>query len=213
MKKIMILGGGEFQIPLLKAAKKENMCVVLCDRSDSPKGKPYADRFYQVNTVDREGVLAVAKAEKIDGIISNSEPAMMTVAYVAETMHLPGNRSESIATLVSKDKFRTFQEKIGLFAPKHFASDNADEILRFAKSMQYPIILKPVESSGSRGTEVLYDYDEERIKELFLINQNLSRNNMCSVEEYVEMPSLYVPAVSVVSEMLSMLSPKVIDVI
>ena len=192
MKRILILGGGDFQIPILEAAKQEKYYIILCDRNMNPKGKKYADRFYQIDTVDKNGVLRIARDEEIDGIISNSEPAMLTVAYVSEKLGLPGNSFDSISTLVSKDKFRTFQEKIGIYAPKHFSTDNFDSFITFAEKMEYPIIIKPVECSGSRGTSVISTYDVEKIREAFDINKNYSRNGLCSVEEYVEMPSLYV---------------------
>ena len=77
MKKLLILGGAEAQVPLIQAAKKEEYYVVLCDWTTTNPGIKYADKHYQVNTLDRDAVIKVAIEEKIDGVISNSEPAML----------------------------------------------------------------------------------------------------------------------------------------
>ena len=108
MKKILILGGSENQLPLIKSAKELGYQVILCDYSDNAIGKKYADIFYCVSTLDKEAVLKVAEKEKIDGITTNSEPAMPVVAYVGNELGLPSNPYESIITLSRKDLFRNF---------------------------------------------------------------------------------------------------------
>ena len=91
MKKILILGGAEAQVPLIQAAKKEGYYVVLCDWTMTNPGIKYADKHYQVSTLDKDAVLRVAVEEKIDGVISNSEPAMRNVSCIAEELRLRGN--------------------------------------------------------------------------------------------------------------------------
>ena len=92
MKKIMILGGGVNQMPLIEAAKSCGYYVVLCDFSDYAPGVELADSFHLVSIIDAEAVLEVAKKENIDGIAANTEAAMKVVAYVAENMQIVGNR-------------------------------------------------------------------------------------------------------------------------
>lgn len=192
MKKIMILGGGENQIPLLEAATKENYCVVLCDGNSNPAGKKYAKIFYHVDISDRNKVLAVAVSEQINGIISNSEFAMKTVAFVSSQLGLVGNSLESIETLMSKERFRSFQNKMGMYTPRNRSFDCLEEFLDYAESMKIPFIIKPVECSGSRGTSLIEAYDRDALIEAFYNNIRYSRNARCAIEEYVQMPSLNV---------------------
>ena len=113
MKKLMILGGSTNQMPLIKCARQRGYCIVLCDYSEVNVGKKYADVFYCVSTLDKESVLDAARKENIDGIVTNSEPAMPTAAYVGNKLGLLSNPYESIVTLCRKDLFRNFLRNNG----------------------------------------------------------------------------------------------------
>lgn len=190
MKKLLILGGAEAQVPIIHAAKKEGYYVILCDWTTTNPGIKYADRHYQVDTLDRDAVIKVAVEEKIDGVISNSEPAMLNVSYIAKELHLRGNSISGLEMLLSKDGFRSLQEKVGVFAPHHFKVDSETEFLKVANNMQCPFVVKPVASSGSRGTTKVLSHNVEELKKIYKINTDYSRDNCCTIEEYVDMPSL-----------------------
>ena len=72
-EKILVLGGATAQVPLIRAAKQAGLYVVLCDWTTTNLGISIADKHYQVSTLDLEAVLEVAKSEKIDGVVSNSD--------------------------------------------------------------------------------------------------------------------------------------------
>ena len=190
MKKLLILGGAEAQVPIIQAAKDEGYYLVLCDWTTTNPGIKYADKHYQVSTLDRDAVTRVAIEEKIDGVISNSEPAMLNVSYIAKELQLRGNSVSGLEMLLSKDKFRTLQEKVGIYAPQHYKVNNEEEFLQVAEKMKCPFVVKPDASSGSRGTTKVLSYDVEELKNIYRINCDYSRNNCCVIEEYVEMPSL-----------------------
>ena len=192
MKKLLILGGAEAQVPVIQAAKKEGYYVVLCDWTTSNPGIQYADKHYQISTLDRDSVIRVAVEEKIDGVISNSEPAMLNASYIAKELLLRGNSIPGLEMLLSKDRFRALQEKVGLYTPKHIKVENEKEFLKVAGKMPCPFIVKPAVSSGSRGTTTVWRYDEEELKNLYWINTEYSRDDCCVIEEYVDMPSLTV---------------------
>ncbi|MZT69692.1 ATP-grasp domain-containing protein [Blautia obeum] len=192
MKKIMILGGGPNQIGLLKAAKKCRYIVILCDKNPNCIGRSLSDSFYEVDTIDDEKLLKIAIKEKIDGVISNSEAIMENVAIIASELGLRGNSRESISILNSKEMFRDFQQEIGLYAPKHAIVENIDELSNMLSDFEFPIIVKPVKCSGTRGTEKFESLDVEKIRETVNSCMNYSRNKKCSIEEYVEMSSLIV---------------------
>jgi len=192
MKKILILGGASGQVKLIKASKDAGYYVVLCDYTKTNPGIKLADKHYQVSTMDYDAVLEVAKKEKIDGVISNSEPAMINVAKLSEELNLVGNPSSSIETLISKDKFRNLEEKLKLFAPKHYITDNLEDFLKKLQEFKYPVIIKPVLSSGSRGTTKLESFNEEKAIKAFNTCKEFSRNNYCSIEEFVNSSINYV---------------------
>ena len=192
MKKILILGGAEAQVPIIQAAKKEGYYVVLCDWTTTNPGVKYADKHYQVSTLNRDAVIGVAIEEKIDGVISNSEPAMRNVSFIAENLHLRGNSLSGLEKLLFKDRFRSLQKKVGVYAPDFLKVDNEQEFLKVANKMQCPYVVKPAASSGSRGTTTVLSYDEEELKKIYRINTGYSIDNCCVIEDYVDMPSLTV---------------------
>lgn len=191
MKKILIVGGGVNQMPLVRASKREGYFTVVVDYAgEKCSAYTIADRTYNVSTRDEAAILEVAKKEKVDGIISNSEPSMLIVNSIAERLGLIGNPVEGVKDLLSKSRFRDLQRRAGVYAPKHFKVTTVEEALSVSERLSYPVIVKPCESSGSRGCEVIEKFDSETVMKAFLDCQRISRNKKIVIEEYVEMPSL-----------------------
>ena len=191
-KKILILGAGDDQVPLIKVAKEFNLFVICCDYTTTNPGLPFVDKHYQVDYTDREAVLNIAKEEQIDGVISNSEAAMMNVAYVVEQLGLVGNSTQSVRYLQNKSSFRHLQDQVGAYAPRHYCVQKADDIISFLEEMHFPIVIKPCVSSATRGVKVINTKNAQEIKDAFNDSLNYSWTNEVEIEEYVEMPSLSV---------------------
>lgn len=191
-KKIMILGGGENQEVLIKTAKKLQYYTVVCDKRAQLNGVAMADKHIAVDYMDREKVLMEAEKNCIDGIISNSESAMLNVAYVSQKLGLPGNSVESIENLLSREKFRALQRKVGVYAPIHYVADSLEQLLNVTAEMEYPIIIKPTKSSGTRGTTKVSKYDQDVIQRAYRVCKEFSRDGKVAAEEYVEMNCLRV---------------------
>ena len=190
-KKIMILGGNVAQVPLIAAAQRENYFVVLIDYTTTNPGIELADKHYQVNFMEKDKVLEIAREEQITGVISNSEAAMPVVAYIAETLNLVGNTVDSVSKLGIKYEFRTLQHELGMYAPKCIICDSFDKALENIIDLQFPVIIKPARSSGSRGAYKVETYDEFRGScDKWNICRDFSFDNKVLMEEFVEMPDL-----------------------
>lgn len=192
MKRILILGAGNAQLNLIKEAKNLGYYVIVCDKRPEMEGSKLADKFYEVDYMERDTVYEIANKENIDGITSNSEPAMVNVAWIANALNLPGNSVQSIEILTSKSRFRDLQKRAGIFSPEHYTVETCDELLEIAREIKYPVIIKPVESCGTQGTTKIDKFDEEYIKNCFNICRGFSRNNLVEIERYIPMNSLRV---------------------
>ena len=193
MKKILILGGGANQMGLIHAAKDAGLQVILCDYNPEAIGIPLADKFYQVSIIDRDAVLDVARKEAVDGIAANTEAVMQLVAYVCETLGLPGNAEASIEKLVSKKEFRAMQKSIGQFAPDFAEVSTFAELQDVLPKIALPAIIKPSESSGTRGTHLITaDTVSDELMRAYEICREFSRNDLVTIESYIAMPSLTV---------------------
>ena len=190
MKKILIVGGGVNQMPLILASKQEGYHVVVVDYAgEKCPAYAIADKLYDVSTQDEEGIFEVALKEEIDGIISNSEPSMLIVNSIAKKLGLNGNPIEGVKDLMSKNRFRELQRRTGVYTPSHFETTTAEEAVSVSERINFPIIIKPCESSASRGCKVIESFDSKDIEKAFFVCQQLTRDKKVVVEEYVEMPS------------------------
>ncbi len=187
MKKILLLGGSAQQVIAIETAKRLGYYTVLCDYLPDNPGQFAADKFYLVSTTDKDAVLETAKKEAVDAVLAYaSDPAAPTAAYVAEKMGLPGNPYKSVEILCSKDKFRKFLKEHGFCTPKAEGYDSAEDALRDIAEGKFklPVIVKPVDSSGSKGVGQIGDVSsaEEKLK----YAMSFSREKRIIVEEFVE---------------------------
>ena len=187
MKKILLLGGSAQQIIAIKTAKKMGIYTVLCDYLSDNPGQFEADKFYLVSTTDKDKVLEVARKEKIDGILAYaSDPAAPTAAYVAEKMGLPGNPYDSVDILCNKDKFRKFLRENNFNTPRAEGYSEVEAAYNDLKNgkLRFPVIVKPVDSSGSKGVSVITSC--ESIFSAAAAALPFSRIGRFIAEEYIE---------------------------
>ena len=185
MKKILLLGGSAQQVVAIETAKKHGYYTVLCDYLVDNPGQYAADKFYLVSTTDKEAILKVALDEEVDGVLAYaSDPAAPTAAYVAEKMNLPTSPYQSVETLCNKDKFRDFLHRNGFHAPQSCGYSNAEEVKNDIGRFRLPVIIKPVDSSGSKGVTVLNELD--KLDEAIDFAFSFSRSHRIIVEEFIE---------------------------
>lgn len=184
MKKVLLLGGSHFQVPSIKAAKKMGYYAISCDYLPNNPGHRYADEYYNVSTTDKDAVLKLSKKLGIDGIVCYaSDPAATTAAYVAENMGFPTSPYRSVEILSNKDMFRKFLYDNGFYVPKANGYDNIESALKEINLYKFPIMVKPVDSSGSKGVSKI-----DNANQLDLAVKNALKYSRCKrfiLEEYV----------------------------
>ncbi len=182
-KRILFLGGSKFQIPPIKYAKEQGHYVITCDYLPDNPGHRYADEYHNVSTTDKEAVLKLAEKLKIDGIVAYaSDPAAPTQAYVANKLGLPSNPYESVLILARKDLFRDFLSKHGFLVPKSKSFYNLEEAYEWLEEINKPAIVKPVDSSGSKGVTKIEK--KEELAKAFSYALEFSREKKVVVEEF-----------------------------
>ncbi len=160
-KRLLHLGAGEFQLPAIQAAKALGCFLIVTDNVPGNPGHALADASENASTVDLEACLAVARKHRVDGVMTyGSDVSTPAVAFVAEQLGLPGNPFASASVLQRKDLVRAFQRDHGLNHPAFVvlraegsAKASYEEEL---KSFRFPAVLKPVDSSGSKGVTVVH---------------------------------------------------------
>lgn len=185
----MLLGGSRHQVPAIEAAKRLGYRTVLCDYLPDNPGQYVADTFYRESTVDRELMLQIAQQERIDGVISfGSDVAAPTAAFISEQMGLATNPLASIEILSEKRLFRPYLAEHGFNCPQTvFLPKEASvaEFLAATEGLTYPVVLKPTDSSGSRGVTVLESVDPDLLSCALAYASEFSRNGTLVAEEYI----------------------------
>lgn len=182
----MFLGGSTQQITAIQYAKEQGYYTILCDYLKDNPGQSYSDKYFCVSTTDKEAILDVAKRMEIDGIVAfASDPAAATAAYVAQKLNLPSNSLESVLLLSKKDLFRDFLKKHGFNCPNAKSFKSVEEAKKSLSEFQFPLMVKPTDSSGSKGVSRI-----DSIEELgFAFNDAIANSitKTVIIEEYIEM--------------------------
>lgn len=149
----MLLGGIRYLLPVIKAAHEQGYYVITADYLPDNIAHKYSDEYVNVSIIDKEAVLKVAQEKHIDGIMSfGVDPGVVSAAYVAEQMGLPFQCSyESACILQDKSRFRQFLAEHGFNCPKAKGYDDVEEAIKDTDYFSWPVIVKPVDSAGSKG--------------------------------------------------------------
>lgn len=180
-----MLGGSLYQTYAIKEAVKMGYYVITCDYLPSNPGHQYAHEYHNVSTTDKEAVLKLARQLNVDGIVAYaSDPAAPTAAYVCEQLGLPTSPYKSVEILSKKHLFRKYLSDHGFNVPRAQSYTSYQEAEKDIDSFNLPIMVKPVDSSGSKGINKLTD--KSKLKSYFDDALSYSRDKIVIMEEFIE---------------------------
>lgn len=181
MKKVMLLGAGSGQLPFLNICKSKGYFVIVVSVAGNYPCFERADKSYFVDTRNKEEILKIALAEKIDAIMTDqTDVSVPTVAYVAEKMNLRGIGYETSLKFTNKYLMRQAARNAGVAVPDFDKASTLTDAKKIAAKIGYPVIIKPVDSSGSRGV-IRLDSEEDLI-----INFDTAKNFSLASEVIIE---------------------------
>ena len=153
MKKLLLLGGAQYLLPVIEEAHKFGLYVITCDYLPDNIAHKHSDEYRNVSIIDKNAVLDTARELGIDGVMSFAcDPGVVTAAYVAEKLGLPFAGSyEAVSILQNKGRFRRFLTENGFNVPWAKSYSDPDDALDDSASFNWPMIVKPVDSAGSKG--------------------------------------------------------------
>lgn len=185
-KKIMLLGGIHYLLPVIKAAHEQGYYVITADNIPGNIAHKYSDEFCNVSIVDKDAVLLEAQKHNIDGIISfGVDPGVVSAAYVQEQMYLPQmGPYESVRILQNKDLFRAFLQEHGFNAPLSRGYANKEAALNDTDWLQWPMIVKPTDSAGSKGVTRVNRIEEYEAAVDYAFSKSISGHII--VEEFID---------------------------
>jgi biotin carboxylase len=186
MKKLMILGAGVYQVPLIKKAKELGIYTIVVSISGNYPGFLYADKIYYEDTRDYEKIIELARQEQIDGIVTcGTDVAVITIGKVCDELGLSGLSYEAgkIATdkMLMKECYERYGVRTAKFRKVRF---DLNELKSMVKELQFPLIFKAVDTSGSRG--IIRVDTQDAFGEAMQIVKNNTKKDYFIVEEFLE---------------------------
>lgn len=185
MKRLLIIGASVLQLPAIQKAKKMGLYVAVADFNPKAIGIAYADEFYEVSTIDEEGIYQAAKKFGADGIMTlATDMPMRSVAYTAQRLNLVGITYDTAVKATDKGEMIKAFETAMVEHPWYFIFHAPEESEKIIDDITYPCISKPVDNAGSRG--VMLINSREELKEAVRYSASNGRTGCVIVEEYLK---------------------------
>lgn len=202
-KKLMILGAGVYQVPLIQQARRMGIETLVVSVPGNYPGFAFGDKICYENTRDYEKILEIARAENIDGIVTTgTDVAVVTIGKVCDALGLPGLSFEAGKVATDKMLMKQNYEKHGVRTARYrrisleedskengAAEGNKDfQIIKRLEQelagLQLPLIFKAVDTSGSRG--IVKAENSSKFAEAYQRVRENTRKDYFIVEEFLE---------------------------
>lgn len=184
-RKVLVLGGGPLQIPLLKKAKEKGYRVYLADYYENPPGKPYAHETRQISTFSIEENVRYVKEKGIDYVLTiGTDQPVLTAAAVSQQQGLPHPIDEELARLcTNKSYMKARMLERDIPTPLFRCSTELKDLK--LDGMRYPVVMKPADSQGQRGIFVLQGFESRlELEKMFGEAKACSRSGQVIFEEF-----------------------------
>ncbi|MCR5808698.1 MAG: ATP-grasp domain-containing protein [Clostridiales bacterium] len=184
MKKVLIIGASILQLPAILKAKELGYCVAAADYNPNAVGVPYADEFFNVSTIDAEGVTEAARLFMPDGVMTlATDMPMRSVAAACKALGLPGISAETAIKATDKAEMIKAFEEHGVEHPWYYVVKKGADPVDIAEHIAFPCISKPTDNAGSRGVMLIRSAEE--LKSAIEYSSANGRSGEVIIEEYL----------------------------
>lgn len=185
MKKLMILGAGIYQVPLIKKAKEMGLYTIAVSCPGPYPGLSLADKTYPIDTTDSLQLLKAASEENIDGVCtSGTDVAVRSLGYLCDALDLPGISGHAAHILTDKAKMKEAFLKGGVSTPASLMVHSLNEAMDAFHHLGSPVMVKAVDSSGSRGITKAESAGE--LEESYHKSMQVTKKDYILVESFID---------------------------
>lgn len=183
-KKILILGGGQMQVPIIQCANQMGLYTIVADMDENAPGLIEAKERLLISTMDMDALMTYVQHHPIDGILTTSDAPVNVVAAVGEKFHLPAMSVETARLCTNKYLQRECFRTNNIKTPLYRIVKNGECPKELMNNALFPLIVKPVDSSASRGVQKVENVDE--LKSAIQEADSNSRSHTVIIEEFIE---------------------------
>lgn len=195
MKRLFIIGASVLQLPAIKRAKELGYTVAVADYDPHAVGIPFADTYYNVSTIDEQGICDAARDFGADGIMTlATDMPMRSVAYTCQQLGLTGISYDTAVKATDKGEMIRAFAAAGVAHPWFHILSNPTEWDTLRDAVTYPCITKPIDNSGSRG--IMLVHNEAELKAAIDYSADNGRGGGVIIEEYMQGPEVSVEIIA-----------------
>ena len=183
-KKLLIIGGTKTECDIVRYAKAKGVYTIVADYDPEAPGMKMADKAALISARDTDALVDFCKQEMVDGVITGFVDILLEpYREVCKRLNLPCYITEKMLSMsTNKEDFKATCDKYGVPVPNtYFMGTNIDEDT--FKRISYPVFVKPLDGSGSRGAGVCKNEEELRVKFQEAVEYSASRNAI--IEDYI----------------------------
>ncbi len=184
-QKIMVLGAGIYQVPLIRTARAMGLETIVVSYPGAYPGFAEADRVLYLDTTDVEGVCAAAQAERIAGIVTTgTDVAVRSLGHTCDVLGLSGITEQAARVVTDKALMKQAMLDGGVATSPFAVVSSLDEAYDAAESLGYPVMIKACDVSGSRGVSKVAQ--KELLADAYKAAQEATKKDYVVVEGFVE---------------------------
>lgn len=181
----MIVGAGLGQLPAILTSKKMGLKAIAIDKNPNALGMKYADVALPIDVIDIPGALDAAKKYKIKGILTmQSDFPVPTVGAIVDELGLFGVGYEVAMRCNNKIETKKWFVEKNIPSPKFFEANTLEEAEDAVEKLGFPCMIKPSDSSGSRGVSKITANKE--VENAYNEVLKYSKSGQVCVEEFIE---------------------------
>lgn len=195
--RVLVIGGGKWQVPLVKYISESVGSVDLLDPNESCPASKYCEFQYLKDIRFIDELIPLMNKKKYDLVISDqSDLGIESATILSNKLNLPGNPLSTINYFNRKDLSREFAKTTGTRIPDFTSSDKCENILEWVVNLNKDVIVKPSDSQSSRGISKIYCPDFMGLDKAIKFAKENSRNGIVVIEEFVNGVELTVEGIS-----------------
>ena len=150
-RRLLILGGGLWQLEYVRRARQLGLETWVTDWSATAVARDEADHFEPIDLKDRDATLTLARRARIDAVLTAADIGVPTAAYLAERLGLAGHRPKLASYATNKFEMRQRSRLLGIAGPWYRRVRSPEEAAAAIDSQALPAIVKPVDNCSSRS--------------------------------------------------------------
>lgn len=183
--KILIIGAGWEQAPMLKKAKEMGLYVIATNPCPKASGFRYADEKFVLDPRDLDKLAKLVQEKKVAAVVSdNCDYSLFASAYLGALFGLPATSLQSAQFTTNKYNMRAQLSRFNIPQPKFVLCKTEQEVKKAAQKIGLPVVIKPVDNRGSFGVKAVFD--QKDLEPYFLHALNNTHCRSVLVEKYIE---------------------------